>query len=73
MNASKVDLAGRLALKMTPDLAEYIANNFMVATQEEGSLSSFDATVWGESSGKLFVSTRGTAASVLQADSERKK
>ncbi len=45
---------------MTPELAKYIADNFTVVTQVGGLASSFDATVWRDNSGQIYVSMRGT-------------
>ncbi len=56
-------LRSALSPRMTPQLADYIASNFSVVTQvESGDFvgSGFDATVWRQTNGKLFVSMRGT-------------
>lgn len=58
------DLKNLLSKRMTPDLAEYIADNFTVVThRESGDVlgSGFDATVWKRNSdNKYFVSMQGT-------------
>jgi trimeric autotransporter adhesin len=56
-------LSENLGPRMTPTLADYIASNFSVVTQiQSGDItgSGFDATVWRQTGGKLFVSMRGT-------------
>ena len=64
------DLAsyGNLKDRLTPDLAQYLANNFEVVTQKltnDNTESGFDATVWRgkigtTDAGKVYVSMRGT-------------
>ena len=57
------DLKTALFPRMTLTLADYISTNFSVVTQiESGDIvgSGFDATVWRQTDGKLFVSMRGT-------------
>ena len=60
------DLKSDLAPRMTPTLADYISQNFSVVTQIQSGDniltgdSGFDATVWRQTTGKLFVSMRGT-------------
>lgn len=49
-----------LTNRMTPDLAKYIGENFTVVTQIGGLASSFDATVWRDRGGQIYVSMRGT-------------
>ena len=59
-------LKTKLSERMTPTLAAYISSNFSVLTQIESGdtllpgFSGFDATVWRQTDGKLFVSMRGT-------------
>ena len=59
-------LSANLSPRMTPALAAYISSNFSVLTQIESGdtllpgFSGFDATVWQQTGGKLFVSMRGT-------------
>lgn len=45
---------------MTRELADYIGQNFTVINQVGGLDSSFDATVWIDNSGQVYVSMRGT-------------
>ncbi|ODS22977.1 hypothetical protein AB835_11275 [Candidatus Endobugula sertula] len=55
-----------VAKRMTPDVAQYIADNFVVVTQENNDDGSgFDATVWqGKTgtnyAGQVYISMRGT-------------
>lgn len=59
--ATGAELKLALELRMTPDLAEHIADIFTVVTQMESPTSSFDATVWRQNSdGKIFLSMRGS-------------
>ena len=61
--SSSSDLKDALSPRMTPMLADYISQNFSVVTQiESGDFlgSGFDATVWRATTGKLYVSMRGT-------------
>jgi VCBS repeat-containing protein len=53
------NLANKLAVRMGPTQAKYIADNFTVVTQAEAD-SSFQATVWKDKAGKVYVSLRGT-------------
>ena len=57
-------LVGKLQDRLTPSLAQYLADNFEVVTQKltsDNTESGFDATVWREkSTGKIYVSMRGT-------------
>src|SRR3990167_6463650 len=61
---SGVRLKEVLNARMTPALAEYISENFTVVTHMETNDtlvgSGFDATVWRDGSGKLYVSMQGT-------------
>ncbi len=63
---SEGPLKAKLSERMTPTLADYISSNFSVLTQIESGdtllpgFSGFDATVWRQTDGKLFVSMRGT-------------
>jgi hypothetical protein len=62
-NLSGAALAKILEKRMTHELAKYIGANFEVVTQSgnhSGLESSFDATVWKDKTGKIYVSTRGT-------------
>jgi hypothetical protein len=58
------DLVSKLSERMTPTLANYIADNFTVVTHKEmGEVleSGFDATVWRDNAtGKTYVSMRGS-------------
>lgn len=58
-------LEANLTGRMTPALAEFIADNFTVITQASGYDSSFEATVWSGNAGtpyagQTYVSMRGT-------------
>lgn len=53
-------LTGQLTGRMTPELAKYIGDNFTVVSQAGRLASSFDATVWRNKSGQVYVSMRGT-------------
>ena len=64
------DLVRKLSERMTPTLADYIAKNFSVVTQIESgdnvlTDSGFDATVWRQTDGKLYVSIDGPRHSEL--------
>ena len=72
---SDVALIRDLKQRMTPVLADYISQNFSVVTQIESgdnilTSSGFDATVWRQTDGKLYVSMRGTelVTDLLYAD-----
>ena len=61
-------LAGELKTRMTLSLAECISSNFTVVTHKDTSDiigSGFDATVWHDEAGKIYVSMTG---STLGAD-----
>ena len=66
------NLKRALSTRMTPALAEYIANKFSIVTQAPITLSSFDATVWransangtADPSGKIYLSFRGTQQAI---------
>lgn len=64
--SASIDLAayGPLQTRLTPTLAQYLADNFEVVTQKltnDNTESGFDATVWREkSTGQIYVSMRGT-------------
>jgi Ca2+-binding RTX toxin-like protein len=55
-----VALRDKLAGRMTPEQAAYIGDNFSVVTQVSGLNSSFEATIWKDKSGQVYVSMRGT-------------
>ncbi|BBB61629.1 hypothetical protein UNDKW_3356 [Undibacterium sp. KW1] len=55
------DLFGKLSERMTPDIAKYISENFVVLTQVSMPTSGFDVTVWQDKNNKVYVSMRGTA------------
>jgi Ca2+-binding RTX toxin-like protein len=64
---TELELYGALKERMTPALAQYISDNFIVVTQfQAGDIvgSGFDVTIWrqtaGANAGKLYVSMRGT-------------
>jgi trimeric autotransporter adhesin len=63
------DLVNKLKSRLTPDLAQYLADNFEVVTQKlngdelsgSDAGSGFDVTVWkSKATGQVYVSTRGT-------------
>lgn len=58
------ELEAALRDRMTPALAAYISENFIVVTHIETNDtlvgSGFDATVWRDRSGQLYVSMQGT-------------
>ena len=56
------DLTDELKERMTFSIAKYIGDNFTVVTNINTSElgSGFDATVWRDNAGKIYVSMRGT-------------
>lgn len=62
--ATGAKLVGFLSQRMTPTLAQYIGDNFTVVTHvETGDFfgSGFDATVWRDKAGNVYLSMQGTA------------
>jgi hypothetical protein len=55
-----VALRDKLAGRMTSEQAAYIGDNFSVVAQVSGLNSSFEATIWKDKSGQVYVSMRGT-------------